>query len=201
MVSGLTGTHREHVPPFRFFAQLAQAATKTLPEDLTPAENLTLTETTSDEPSDTTNTGQLSEGAKEMVSALSERNRDVQTHEAAHMAAGGSAIRGGATYTYQTGPDGQRYAIGGEVSVDMTPVQGNPRATIQKMMAIRAAAMSPADPSAQDMRVAAAAGQIEAQAQAQLDQQAIESPATPTRQTDRYAQKSSEVGTLINAVA
>jgi hypothetical protein len=80
-------------------------------------------------------------------------------------------------------------------------VQGNPRATIQKMMAIRAAAMSPSDPSAQDMRVAAAAAQIEAQAQAQLAQQAIESPATPTSKTGRYAQKSSEVGTLINAVA
>jgi hypothetical protein len=195
MVSGLTGIPRGHVPPFQFFAQLARAATKTLPEDLTQ------TEMTSDQPADTPNSTQPSEGAKEMINALSERDRDVQTHEAAHMAAGGSAIRGGATYTYQTGPDGRRYAIGGEVTVDMTPVQGNPRATIAKMMAIRAAAMAPADPSPQDMKVAAVAAQIEAQAQAQLAQQAIDSPTTPPRETGRYTQRSIAVGSLINSVA
>jgi hypothetical protein len=195
MVSGLTGTPRGHLAPFHYFAQLARALTKTPPEDQT------LPETPTDQPADTPNPAQPSEAAKEMINALGERDRDVQAHEAAHMAAGGSAIRGGASYTYQIGPDGRRYAIGGEVTVDMTPVQGNPRATIAKMMAIRAAALSPTDPSQQDMKVAAVAAQIEEQARAQLVQQAIESPTTPARTTGRYSQKSSAVGTLISAVA
>jgi hypothetical protein len=52
------------------------------------------------------------------------------------------------------------------------------------------------------MKVAAAAAQIEAQARAQLAQQAIESPATPARTTTgRYNQTSATVGTFVNAVA
>src|SRR5882724_1134196 len=91
-----------------------------------------------------------SPGYKDMVSKLEARNAHVMEHEAAHLAAAGAYAKGGATYTYQIGPDGKPYAIGGQVNVDLNAVPGNPRATIVKMRAIQAAASAPDDPSGQD---------------------------------------------------
>lgn len=143
-----------------------------------------------------------SDGSDEMIAKLEARNREVISHEATHMAAAGGYIKGGATYTYQIGPDGKSYAIGGEVSIDMSPVPGNPRATITKMMAIRAAALSPDDPSGQDMSVAAAAAQMEAQARAQLNQELANNSAPAMRGvTNRYAKPAASAGTFVNATA
>lgn len=91
------------------------------------------------------------------VRKLKGRDQEVRAHEQAHMAAGGQYIRGGATYSYQTGPDGNRYAVGGEVSIDTSPVSGDPAATIRKMETVKRAALAPANPSGQDRRVAASA--------------------------------------------
>lgn len=102
------------------------------------------------------------------IAQLKSTDAAVRAHEAAHVGAGGSHIRGGANFTYQTGPDGKQYAIGGEVGIDTSPVAGNPQATIQKMATVRAAALAPADPSAADRAVAAAAAQQEAQARLEL---------------------------------
>ena len=77
---------------------------------------------------------------------------------------------GGVSYTYQRGPDGKLYAIGGSVMIDTSPIYGNPEATISKMQQVRAAALAPADPSAADMRVAANANSIENAARAELSQ-------------------------------
>ena len=54
------------------------------------------------------------------------------------------------------------------MSIDASPVAGDPEATIRKAQVIRAAAMAPADPSAQDRRVAAAATKMEAEARQEL---------------------------------
>jgi hypothetical protein len=58
--------------------------------------------------------------------------------------------------------------VGGEVSVDLSTVAGNPSATITKMQKVHAAALAPANPSAQDIQVAANAIQIILQAQSEL---------------------------------
>ena len=99
-----------------------------------------------------------------MLRSLQNRDAVVRAHESAHLGAGGGVTTGGAHYTYQRGPDGREYAVGGEVGIDLSPVAGNPRATITKMAIVKAAALAPAEPSAQDQSVAAAATQIEAQA-------------------------------------
>jgi hypothetical protein len=111
---------------------------------------------------------QLSDEEKNEVRELQARDREVRAHEQAHLSAGGQFITHGATYSYQQGPDGQRYATGGEVGIDTSPVQGDPEATIRKMQAVRAAALAPANPSGQDQQVAAQAGQQAAQAQAEM---------------------------------
>ena len=102
-----------------------------------------------------------------MIRRLQARDTVVRAHEAAHIAAGGGTITSGPAYTYEKGPDGRDYAIGGEVGIDSSPVPGDPKATIAKMAVVRAAALAPAQPSAQDQAVAASASLAEARAQAE----------------------------------
>jgi len=87
------------------------------------------------------------------------------------MAAGGGLVRGGPTYTYQRGPDGRTYAVGGEVSLDTSSVPGDPEATLRKAQQVKAAALAPANPSAQDRAVAASAESMAAQARQDLTSQ------------------------------
>lgn len=114
-----------------------------------------------------TGAGQLTEEEQQVVRELQQRDREVRQHEAAHAAAGGQ-YAGSPQFTYQSGPDGRQYAVGGSVSIDTSPVDGDPAATLQKARQIRAAALAPADPSAQDRSVASAAGALERQARAEL---------------------------------
>ncbi len=53
---------------------------------------------------------------------------------------------------------------------DTSPVPGDAEATIRKAQTIRAAALAPANPSAQDRAVAAAATPMEAAARRELQQ-------------------------------
>jgi hypothetical protein len=107
---------------------------------------------------------------QQKVSELQALDQEVRIHEMAHVLAGGAFVTGGPSYTYQTGPDGKGYAVGGSVGIDTSPVQGDPEATIQKMQTVAAAALAPAQPSGQDLKVAAAARQAEAKARAELAQ-------------------------------
>lgn len=111
--------------------------------------------------------GGLDEAELKELTELKARDREVRAHEAAHQAVGGQ-YAGGMSFTYQRGPDGAQYAVGGEVSIDISPVNGNPQATIEKMRVVRAAAMAPAEPSGQDRAVAAQAMQVLLQAQSEL---------------------------------
>ncbi len=75
-------------------------------------------------------------------------------------------MTGAASYTYQQGPDGKMYAIGGEVSISI-PTGTTPEETIKNARQVAAAAMAAADPSAQDFSVASSAKVMEMQAQQQ----------------------------------
>jgi hypothetical protein len=112
---------------------------------------------------------ELTEDEKKQVEELKATDQKVRAHEQAHVGAGGGVVKGGASYQYTTGPDGNRYAVGGEVPIDASPVKGNPRATIQKMQTVIRAALAPADPSGQDRSVAAQASQAMAQAQQEMN--------------------------------
>jgi hypothetical protein len=116
---------------------------------------------------------QLTPDEQKQVQKLKERDRQVRQHEQAHMTAGAGLVTSGASFTYQKGPDGANYAIGGEVGISTSPGR-TPDETIQRARQIRAAALAPADPSGQDRAVAAQASQMEQQAQmekSQSDQQ------------------------------
>jgi len=103
-----------------------------------------------------------------ILDQLRSRDSHVRSHEAAHVGAGGRYVRGGAAFSYQTGPDGRQYAVGGEVGIDTSPIPGKPAETAEKMRVVQAAALAPSDPSAADLSIAAAAANAEAEALAEL---------------------------------
>jgi hypothetical protein len=113
----------------------------------------------------------MSRAELEMVRELQTRENEVQAHEQAHIAAGGRYVQGGASFTYRMGPDGRMYAVGGEVSIDTSPVPGDPQATLDKARQIRRAALAPGEPSAQDLQAAAKASRMAAKARAELRQE------------------------------
>ncbi|MCW8929291.1 MAG: putative metalloprotease CJM1_0395 family protein [Gammaproteobacteria bacterium] len=114
---------------------------------------------------------ELTEAELQEVEELKRRDAEVRAHEQAHSSAGGNLTQGGITFDYETGPDGKRYAVGGEVSIDTSAVAGDPQATLRKAQQIRRAATAPVDPSAQDRSVAAEASRMEAQARSEIAQQ------------------------------
>ena len=124
---------------------------------------------------------ELNDEQKQQVRELRRRDHEVRAHEQAHKAAAGP-YGGPISFTYATGPDGRRYATGGEVPVDLSLVDGDPQATIRKMQQVRRAALAPAEPSAADRSVAARAQQIEREARAQTQQPgSVEEPIGSSR--------------------
>ncbi len=99
---------------------------------------------------------------QQTIKALAARDREVRAHEQAHMAVGGQ-YAGSASYTYERGPNGVNYAVGGEVPIS-TGKAATPEQTLQKAQVVRRAALAPAEPSATDRQVAAEATRMEAQA-------------------------------------
>lgn len=100
---------------------------------------------------------------EEKVDELKKRDAEVRRHEEAHANVGGQ-YAGSPTYDYEKGPDGSNYAVGGEVEIDVSPVPGDPAATVQKMQIVRRAALAPQEPSSADRKVAADASRKEVEA-------------------------------------
>ncbi|MEM9913358.1 MAG: putative metalloprotease CJM1_0395 family protein [Planctomycetota bacterium] len=117
----------------------------------------------------------LDESEQKQVEELQARDREVRQHEQAHKAAAGQYATSGPTYSYQEGPDGKRYAVGGSVGIDASP-EATPEETIAKMQVVRRAALAPAEPSSQDRKVAAQASRTEQQARAELAEQRTDEP-------------------------
>jgi vacuolar-type H+-ATPase subunit I/STV1 len=93
------------------------------------------------------NKEELTEEELKKIEELKKRDAEVRAHEQAHQSAAGSLSNGSTSFDYEEGPDGKRYAVGGEVSIDISKVAGDPQATIEKARQVRRAALAPADPS------------------------------------------------------
>ena len=122
--------------------------------------------------------GGLTSEEQQEVARLRKRDVEVRKHEQAHKAAAGSLAVGGPRFEYEVGPDGRRYAVGGEVQLDTAPIPGDPQATLRKAQQIKRAALAPADPSPQDRRVAAEATRMAAEARREFAQQQREQAQT-----------------------
>jgi hypothetical protein len=110
---------------------------------------------------------ELSEEDQRKIEELKKIDQRVHTHEQAHLSAAGGYARGGASYDYVTGPDGNRYANSGHVNLD-TSREKTPEATIIKANIVQKAALAPADPSPADRQIAANALKMAMDAQKEI---------------------------------
>lgn len=110
---------------------------------------------------------------RQEVALLQQRDSEVRAHEAAHIAAGGSVVSGSASFTYQKGPDGKLYAVGGEVPIS-SPGGSTPEEKLRIAQQIQASALAPASPSPQDLKVASSAVMMEMQARQELREKQTE---------------------------
>lgn len=121
-----------------------------------------------------TRSADLSQEERARVQELQERDREVRAHELAHAAAAGRH-GGSPRYDYERGPDGRLYAVEGEVPIDVSPVRGDPEATLRKMEQVKRAALAPANPSPKDRQVASLAARRAAEARRDVSQRALDS--------------------------
>lgn len=112
----------------------------------------------------------LSDAEKKEVEHLKKRDLEVKNHERAHAAIGGR-FAGAPNYQYETGPNGIRYAIDGEVPIDLTEIANDPQATIDKMNQVYRAALAPLEPSSEDRSIASEAQRSISSAKAELTKQ------------------------------
>ena len=109
----------------------------------------------------------LSEDEQQALQQLQARQREVVAHEQAHMAAASGLATGSPSYEYKNGPDGKRYVSGGEVNIQLKKGR-TPAETVRNARQVQQAATAPANPSAQDRRVAAKAAAMEQRASKEL---------------------------------
>ncbi len=128
------------------------------------------TPTQSTNPLQVTSAGELDAEQLQALAKLRSLDQEVRAHEQAHQNAAGHLAQG-MSLDYQRGADGNRYAVGGEVSIDTSKVSGDPQATLEKAQTILKAALAPAEPSSQDRQVAAQAQQMISEARAAIASQ------------------------------
>lgn len=133
-----------------------------------------------------TDDAELSDSQERAVKALESRDREVRAHEQAHKAAAGNLATSGASYSYQTGPDGKRYAIGGEVQIRLQ-TGSTPEETIRQMERVTRAANAPLSPSGPDRAVAGQAARMLANARQQLASQGTDAPPVRGSRVDLFA--------------
>ncbi len=120
------------------------------------------------ESSDKRLNSELSAEEQRQLQQLQQRDREVRAHEQAHLRVGRDLVRGGASFSYQKGPDGNQYAVEGEVRIDTSKVPGDPEATEEKAYHIRETALAPTQPSNQDRAVASMASRMAQEAHIEI---------------------------------
>ena len=132
-----------------------------------------------------------------IVTELQAADTNVRAHEAAHMAAGGG-LTSPASYTYERGPDNKMYAVAGEVGIS-TGEGNTPQESLNKAQTIRRAALAPADPSPQDLKVAAQAASMEMSARVQIMQEKMAQNSQNTNNSNETSAENSNVNSNINS--
>jgi len=137
------------------------------------------------EPKDV-NRNDLSDSEKDLVRRLEKRDQEVRRHEQAHLSSAGGYAKGGARYDYQRGPDGKNYAVGGEVTLDVSKIPNDPEATIAKMEIVKKAALAPAEPSSKDRTIARNASRAIQKARTELRTKGQEHTTRPSNSGEAF---------------
>jgi hypothetical protein len=114
------------------------------------------------------------------IAELARIDAEVRAHEQAHINVGRDLITSGPSYEYTYGPDGRRYAVGGEVGID-TSAEKEAQANIDKGQRIQDTALAPADPSPQDYAVATTGRALEELGRNEIRQQQLAEAESPRR--------------------
>lgn len=119
---------------------------------------------------------ETSRAERQKLDQLKKLDGEVRSHEKSHLAAAAGLASSGAQYGYAIGPDGQRYAVSGEVKIENSKGSSAQESLLQAQQ-IQAAALAPAKPSSQDRAVAANAARAEVQAREEIAQEAEQASA------------------------
>lgn len=119
---------------------------------------------------------------KQQIAELASIEREVIAHERAHQSAGG-AYTGSATYGYTEGPDGKAYITSGEVAIRAPQIEPSEKG-LQVVEQVKRAALAPANPSGQDLRVASKMEAIAQRIRAEMAKRSYAEKDTPTPEID-----------------
>lgn len=114
------------------------------------------------EPSASKNDAELSDGERAALDRLRQRDQQVRQEEKAHAAIAGD-LAGPISYTYQRGPDGRNYAVGGSVPI-RAQTSGDPNEIARIGARLAAAAHGAVNPSGADLSVARRGYALQSQA-------------------------------------
>ncbi len=129
---------------------------------------------------------------QQQIRELAARDREVRAHEQAHASVGGK-YAGSPSFTFERGPDGVNYAVGGEVPISLPSGGGDPAETLAAAEQVRRAALAPAEPSAQDRSIAATASQIANDARVEIALETREQQTTSEEPKETEADESDTV--------
>lgn len=96
---------------------------------------------------------ELTTQEKQELAKLKITDAEVKRHENAHKAMAAGLQTSGPNYEYETGPDGKKYAVAGDVNISYQK-SSDPEVNLKNAQKLKAAALAPAEPSAQDRSVA-----------------------------------------------
>lgn len=115
-------------------------------------------------PDQPTSEADMSTEDRALLDRLRARDALVRGHENAHVTTAGGQAAGPVQYSYQTGPDGQQYAIGGSVSIAVVSSPMNDEDAARQAGVAQRAAMAGGQASLRDMQVAMRAGELSGRA-------------------------------------
>ena len=113
---------------------------------------------------------ELTQQEQREVQELKMTDSKVKAHEHAHKAAAAGLSTSGPNYEYETGPDGEKYVVAGDVNVSYRQ-SSDPEENLRNAQQLKASALAPADPSSQDRKVAMQAEREIAQARQEIQEE------------------------------
>jgi|GEM_PF-505144 hypothetical protein len=183
----LTGTSDDAIPQFGEKPAEAKEGSQSAPTELRQAPD----------PRGTGVNQELTDEEKQTVNELKMRDAEVRAHEQAHLAAAGQYASGGISYSYQKGPDGKQYAVGGEVGISM-PSGDTPEETLRIARQVERAANAPASPSSADRAIAAAARARASEAMREMSSQSLANSEDDGETTSPFGGRSTTVSDAPN---
>ena len=145
---------------------------------------------------------ELTQQEKQEVAELKTTDAEVKAHENAHKAAAAGLRTSAPNYEYETGPDGKKYAVAGDVNISYQ-TSSDPEVNLKNAQQLKAAALAPAEPSSQDRKVAMKAEREIAKARQEIQEEELkkEKEADGNNNSSNIENKNSEETEVSNEIS